>query len=128
MRFEYWMPIHYDTIEDGQNKKSHLLFSCLVRIVLFLHFIDRIYMSKILLHHFIGFFLIITPLMKINVSIQETRIIACVRHARKFCLRTDASHDTWCSRALNMQLPRVIAECAVHHGLVMNSLSICQNQ
>ena len=23
---EYWMPIHYDTIEDGQNKKSHLLF------------------------------------------------------------------------------------------------------
>ena len=21
------MPIHYDTIEDGQNKKSHLLFS-----------------------------------------------------------------------------------------------------
>ena len=24
---KYWMPIHYDTIEDGQNKKSHLLFS-----------------------------------------------------------------------------------------------------
>ena len=23
----YWMPIHYDTIEDGQDKKSHLLFS-----------------------------------------------------------------------------------------------------
>ena len=23
---KYWMPIHYDTIEDGQNKKSHLLF------------------------------------------------------------------------------------------------------
>ena len=32
------MPIHYDTIEDGQNKKSHLLFSFLVRIVLFLAF------------------------------------------------------------------------------------------
>ena len=24
---KYWMPIHYDTIGDGQNKKSHLLFS-----------------------------------------------------------------------------------------------------
>ena len=24
---KYWMPIHYDTIEDGQNKQSHLLFS-----------------------------------------------------------------------------------------------------
>ena len=24
---KYWMSIHYDTIEDGQNKKSHLLFS-----------------------------------------------------------------------------------------------------
>ena len=51
---KYWMPIHYDTIEDGQNKQSHLLFSFLVRIVLFLHFIGGIYLSKILLHHFIG--------------------------------------------------------------------------
>ena len=24
---KYWMLIHYDTIKDGQNKKSHLLFS-----------------------------------------------------------------------------------------------------
>ena len=35
------MPIHYDTIEDGQNKKSHLLFSFLVRIVLFFAFYRR---------------------------------------------------------------------------------------
>ena len=34
-RLKYWVPIHYDTIEDGQNKKSHLLLSFLVRIVLF---------------------------------------------------------------------------------------------
>ena len=40
------MPIHYDTIEDGQNKKSHLFFSFLVRIVLFLHFIGGIYLLK----------------------------------------------------------------------------------
>ena len=33
-RLKYWMPIHYDTIEDGQNKKSHLLFSFLVRIAI----------------------------------------------------------------------------------------------
>ena len=32
---KYWMPIRYDTIEDGQNKNSNLLFSFLVRIVLF---------------------------------------------------------------------------------------------
>ena len=24
---KYWVPIHYDTIKDEQNKKSHLLFS-----------------------------------------------------------------------------------------------------
>ena len=24
---KYWMSIHYDTIEDEQNQKSHLLFS-----------------------------------------------------------------------------------------------------
>ena len=75
-RFKYWMPIHYDTIEDRQNKKSHLLCSFLVRIVSFLHFISRIYLSKILLHHFIGFIWIITPLLKTNVSFQETEIIA----------------------------------------------------
>ena len=54
-RLKYCIPIHYDTIEDGQNKKSHLLLSFLVRNVLFLHFIGGIYLSKILLHHFIGF-------------------------------------------------------------------------
>ena len=55
-RLKYCMPVHYDTIEDGQNKKAHLLFSFLVRIVLFLHFIGGIYLSKIiLLHYFIGF-------------------------------------------------------------------------
>ena len=54
-RLKYWMPIHYDNIEDGQNKKSDLLFSFLVRIVLFLHFTSRIYLSKVSLHYFIGF-------------------------------------------------------------------------
>ena len=73
---KFWMPIHYDTIKDGQNKISHLLFSFLVRIVLFLHFIGGIYLSKILLHQFIGFIWIITPLIKTNVSIQETKFIA----------------------------------------------------
>ena len=52
---KYWMPIHCDTIEDGQNKKINHLFSLLVRIVLVLHFTGGIYLSKILLHHFIGF-------------------------------------------------------------------------
>ena len=43
-----------------------------------------------------------------------------VCHARKFLLRTDASRDTRCSRALNTQLPRVIAERAIHHVIVIN--------
>ena len=82
-RLKYWMPIHYDTIEDGQNKKSQLLFSFLVRIMLFLHFIGRIYLSKILLHHFIGFIWIITPLMKkkcFNPRNQINRVafVTCV--------------------------------------------------
>ena len=47
-RLKYWMPIHYDTTEDGQNKKISSLFSFLVRFVLFLHFIGGIciYLSK----------------------------------------------------------------------------------
>ena len=44
-RLRYWMPIHYVTIEDGQNKKSHLLFS-LVRTVWILYFIGVIYCQK----------------------------------------------------------------------------------
>ena len=51
-----------------------------------------------------------------------------VRHARKFRLRTDASRDTRCSRTLNTQLSRVIAERAIHHGLVMDGRSFDQNQ
>ena len=45
--------------------------------MLCLHFIGGIYLSKICLHHLISFIWIITPLMKINVSIQETKIIVC---------------------------------------------------
>ena len=42
--------------------------------------------------------------MKINVSIQETKFIAW----------SSSRADTRCSRALNTQLPRVIAERAIH--------------
>ena len=51
-----------------------------------------------------------------------------IRHVRKFRLRTDASRDTRCSRALNMQLPCIIAESTIHHGLVMDGRSFDQNQ
>ena len=47
--------------------ENHLVFA--------FHFIGGIYLSKILLHHFIGFIWIIIPLMKISVSSQETQII-----------------------------------------------------
>ena len=51
-----------------------------------------------------------------------------VRHVRKFRLRADASRDTQCSRALNTQLPRVIAERAIHHVIVMDGRSFGQSQ
>ena len=56
--------------------------------------------------------------MEINASIQETKIIlwhsSCAYIL--FAYRTDASHNTRCSCALNTQLPQVIAERAIHHG------------
>ena len=64
--------------------------------------------------------------MKINVSIQKTKIIMW-RSSHKFCLRTDTSRDT-CLHALNTQLPSLIAECAIHHCLVMDGRSFGQNQ
>ena len=75
---KYWMLIHYDTIEDGQNKKSHLLFSFLVRIVLFLHFIGGFYLSKTSLRHFIGFIWIIIPLVKRSSLTQISFAYRCV--------------------------------------------------
>ena len=51
-----------------------------------------------------------------------------VRHACKFCLRTDASRDTQCSRTLNTQLPHVIAKRAIHYGPIMDARSFWQNQ
>ena len=51
-----------------------------------------------------------------------------VRHARKFRLRTDVSRDTRCSRMLNTQLPRIIAERAIHHVIAMDGRSFGQSQ
>ena len=51
-----------------------------------------------------------------------------VRHARKFRLPTDASRNTRCSRELNTQLPRVIAEGAIHHVIVMDGRNFDQSQ
>ena len=51
-----------------------------------------------------------------------------VCHARKFRLCADALHDTRCSRVLNTQLPRIIAERAIHHVIVMDGQSVAQSQ
>ena len=51
-----------------------------------------------------------------------------VCHARKFRLRTDASRGTRWSRALNAQLPHVIAERAIHHVIVMDGRNFGQSQ
>ena len=127
---KYWMPIHYDTshtIEDGQNKKSHLLFSFLVRIVLFLHLIGGIYLSKIVSFHWFHLNNY-TPYENkcFNPRNQIHRVAFVTRG--KFHLRTDASRDIWCSRALNTQLPRVKVERAIHHVIVMDGRSFGQSQ
>ena len=127
-RLKYWMPIHYDTIEDGQNKKSHLLFSFLVRIVLFLHFIGGIYLSKNIITSFHWFHLNNYTPYENKCQSKKPNSSRGVRHARKFCLRTDASRYTRCSRALNTQIPRVIAERAIHHVIVMDGRSFGQSQ
>ena len=49
-----------------------------------------------------------------------------VRHRRKFCLCTDASHDTRCLGMLNTQVPRVITEHTIHHGLVTDGRSLAR--
>ena len=59
------------------KQKGASLFAFLFRIVLFLHFISVIYLSKIFFHcFFIGIIWIITPFLKIHVSVQVTKLIA----------------------------------------------------
>ena len=110
---KYWMPIHYDTIQDGRNKKSHLLFSFLVRIVLFLHFTSWIYLSKILLHHFICIIWIIHPLRKLMFRSKKPKLLCGDHHTRRFCLCTDASCYMRSAHVLNKHLPHVISEWAI---------------
>ena len=59
---------------------------------------------------------------------KKPKSLRDVRHAHKFCLRTDASCDTWCSHTVNTQLPRIIAKHAIHYGPVMDGQSFGQNQ
>ena len=58
--FEWWMPAYVawwaqnktNKQTNKKEKRNHLLFSFLVRIVLFLHFYRRDLLQKELLHHF----------------------------------------------------------------------------
>ena len=112
-RLKYWMPIHYDTIEDGQNKKSHLLFSFLVRIVLFLHFIGGIYLSKTIITSFHWFHLN-------NYTPYENKC---------FNPRNQIHRVEFVTRVNSVcVLPRVIAKRAIHHVIVMDGRSFGQSQ
>ena len=109
------------------GKTIHLIFysHSQLELCFFCIFISRIYLSKIFIwHHFIGFIWIITPLMKINVSIQETKIIT--KHSsRVHSICVHASRNTWCTRALNTHLPHVITERAIHLSKQWNFLLTC---
>ena len=127
-RIKYWMPIHYDTIEDGQSKKSHLLFSFLARIVLFFAFYRRDLFVKNIITSFHWFHFNNFTLRKIHVSIQETKFIAWRSFVMWVNSFIDASDDTRWTRELNAQLPRVIAERVIHHLIVMDGWSFGRSQ
>ena len=59
---------------------------------------------------------------------EKSKLSRGVRHTRKAHSRSDALRDTRCSRALNTQLPCVIAERVIHHSLEMNGRSFGQSQ
>ena len=118
------MPIHYDTIEDGQHKKSHLLFSFLVSNCAIFAFYRRDLLVKNIITSFQWFHLNnYTPYEYNCFYLWRPNLSRGIRHARKFRLRTDASRDMRCSRALNTQLPRVIAERVFYHVIVMDGPS-----
>ena len=66
--------------------------------------------------------------MKINVLIQETKIITRSWARMQILLRTDVSRNAKFTRMLNMQLSLGIAECAIRFGLAMDRRSFGQNK
>ena len=50
-----------------------------------------------------------------------------VHQERIFCLHTNTSCSTQSSRALDTLFPRIIAERAIHHGVVMDGWRFGQN-
>ena len=59
---------------------------------------------------------------------KKPKSLRGIHHVREFHLHTNASLKKQCSRSLSTQLPCVIAECNIHHGLVMDGWSFDQNQ
>ena len=74
-------------ILDAHPLWQHRRF--LVRNVLSLHFISGIYLSNILLHHFIGFIWIITPLTKKKCFSPRNQIhgVAFVTRVNSVCVQ-----------------------------------------
>ena len=59
---------------------------------------------------------------------KKPKSLRGVRQTRKFRLHTDASRNMRCSRALDTQLPCIIAERAIHYVIVMDGRSFGQSQ
>ena len=123
------MPIHYDTIEDGQNKKSHLLFSFLVRIVLFLHFIGGIYLSKNIITSFHWFHLNnYTPYEnKCFNPRNQIHHVEFVTRINSVCVQMRHAIRGVHARYIR-NYPAYIAERAIHHVIVMDGRSFGQSQ
>ena len=110
------------------KQKISSFFSFLVRIVLFLYLSAWTIVKNIITSfHFLHLNNYTTYENKC-FNPRNQKSLRGVRHACKFRLRTDASRDTWCSRALGTQVPRVIAKRAIHYGPIMDGQSFWQNQ
>ena len=92
-----WMSIHYDTVDDGQNRKSYPLFSILFRIVFFfLYVVDGIYLSKIITTFHLHLLNNKFPYENkcFNPNTQNHRMVS-VLGVNSVCVQTCNDHSSW---------------------------------
>ena len=113
----------------GKTKNLIFLFSFLVRIVFIFAFHRQDLFVKNIITSFHWLHLNnYTPYENECFNPRnQIHLVAFVMRLNSVC-GADVSCDTWCSRALNTQLPDVIAERAIHHVIVMDGQGFGQSQ
>ena len=105
----------YDTIDDGQNKKFHVLFSFLIRIVIFAFYWQDLFVKNIITSfqwHYLNNY---TPYENkcFNPRNQNHRV-TFVTHVNSICIKMCHAILMWFTCVLNTQLPLKIAEHGIH--------------